>query len=355
MSIWPSAIQQFQLSPTFGTGAGTFLYYGRQFRDPAIQPDPRFAHNDYLQLLAEFGVVGLVTLLFFLFVHARSGWKALDDFITQRNEFEPFGNTPMALTIGALSAMAAMTIHSIVDFNMHIPANALLMACVCGMLANPKDLPAQVAAKPSRFDRLFGRLALATLALWILIAGWPIIFADYYARQARVALTDWTTLETGEYAVRAETLARRGLKRDPKNTDLLNYLGEALAAQAALANEPGERERLYLQSAASYRDALRLAPLDRDILLGLGWSLDPLERFEESEAIFRRAVELDPNSGYVRWAHAAHLHNRGRLEEAETEYKKAISLGNGNARTGLQRLEEDRKTGNRPAPPRSVP
>ncbi len=354
MSIWPAAIQQFQLSPVFGTGAGTFLYYGRQFRDPLVQTDPRFAHNDYLQLLAEFGIVGIAVFLVFFLFHIRSGWRALDDFITRRNPFDGFGDTAMALTVGALSALAAMTVHSVVDFNMHIPANAILMAFVFGILASPAVPSDDSANPPSRLDRVFARLVVPALGLWILIAGWPKAFAEYHAHQTRLALADWTTLDTGEYAVRAETSARRGLKRDPQNIDLLNYLGEALAARAALAEGP-ERERLYLESAAAYRAALQLAPLDRDILIGLAWSLDPLERFEESEPLFRRAVELDPNSGYVRWAYAAHLHRRGRLDEAEAEYQKASSLGSGNAQRAMQRLEEERKTGQQPPPLRTTP
>src|SRR5205814_187984 len=59
MQMWQAAWKQFRLQPAVGTGSGTYLYYGRQFRHPGLQTDPTHAHNDYLELLAEYGIVGI--------------------------------------------------------------------------------------------------------------------------------------------------------------------------------------------------------------------------------------------------------------------------------------------------------
>jgi O-antigen ligase len=56
---WQAALDQIKVSPTWGTGAGTHLYYGRLFRRPQLQPDPIHAHSDYLELAAEYGLVGV--------------------------------------------------------------------------------------------------------------------------------------------------------------------------------------------------------------------------------------------------------------------------------------------------------
>ncbi|MEI9897768.1 MAG: O-antigen ligase family protein [Chthoniobacter sp.] len=50
-------LKQFRLQPIVGTGSGTYLYYGRQFRSPEIHTDPVHAHNDYFELLAEYGLL----------------------------------------------------------------------------------------------------------------------------------------------------------------------------------------------------------------------------------------------------------------------------------------------------------
>ena len=78
--LWAAAIPQFELAPAFGTGAATYLYYGRMFRDPQVQNDPIRSHNDYLELLAEYGLAGVAGLLLFLGAHLWLGWKAYRHF-----------------------------------------------------------------------------------------------------------------------------------------------------------------------------------------------------------------------------------------------------------------------------------
>ena len=142
-ALWRAAIKQFWVSPVFGTGSGTYLYFGRQFREAIVQQDPIYAHSDYLQLLAEFGLVAIAGLAVFLFVHLRSGWKFIADVIAGRTEDADreapgfHGNNSLALTVGALCSIVACMVHSIGDFNLHIPANTLVMAFLFGSLANP--------------------------------------------------------------------------------------------------------------------------------------------------------------------------------------------------------------------------
>ena len=76
LKMWPAAIREFDDDRTFGTGSGTYLYYGRRYRDPSVQNDPIRPHNDYLELLAEYGVVGAAGFLLFLGAHLRWGWRA---------------------------------------------------------------------------------------------------------------------------------------------------------------------------------------------------------------------------------------------------------------------------------------
>jgi O-antigen ligase len=82
------------------------------------------AHNDYLENLAELGVIGFSLLMagiLYLYVATFQTW-------IQRNNPEVKG-----LVLGALVSVAAMLFHSITDFNLHIPANALLFTVVLSL------------------------------------------------------------------------------------------------------------------------------------------------------------------------------------------------------------------------------
>jgi len=103
--------------PVIGTGLGTLqmvyppydsLYDGRIVNH---------AHNDYLEALAETGILGGLCCLWFLsvlFLHALKGLFNLGT---------SFGAT---LNFSGLIACCGLLVHSLVDFNLHIPANALL-------------------------------------------------------------------------------------------------------------------------------------------------------------------------------------------------------------------------------------
>src|SRR5439155_17371260 len=113
VDLWQGALQQWKLRPWLGTGSGTYLYYGRQFRTERMQQDPTFTHNDYLQLLAEYGLAGAAIFLFFFAGHIRAGWKNFRRLGPKRIALSSqLLSNALALNVGALVAVAALTVHS---------------------------------------------------------------------------------------------------------------------------------------------------------------------------------------------------------------------------------------------------
>ncbi|HYR59054.1 MAG TPA: O-antigen ligase family protein, partial [Chthoniobacteraceae bacterium] len=136
---WLAALDQFKVSPWAGTGAGTHLYFGRLFRRPPLQFDPEHAHCDYLELLAEYGLIGAIGMTVFLFVHIQNSAAAVSAVIktAPADPDHPFRDNRLAFQIGALTAIAAYLAHSVTDFNLHIPGHAMIFAFIFGLTANP--------------------------------------------------------------------------------------------------------------------------------------------------------------------------------------------------------------------------
>lgn len=112
--------------PLFGTGLGTFPLVYPQYRSFSTNIFVNEAHNDVLQLTVELGIIGLGLVLAFLAVLFRKsftralGWN------------EHFGGIT---SLAALGGIAAILVHSFVDFNLQIPANAFWFCTLCGVLA----------------------------------------------------------------------------------------------------------------------------------------------------------------------------------------------------------------------------
>ena len=334
--MWQASLDDFKTSPTIGTGSGTYLYFGRLFRRAEVQNnDPIHSHCDYLELLAEYGVCGALCMLVFLWFHLRNGVAAYSWLLRRRLLHSSIPRSDaVALNIGALSALTALAVHSLVDFNLHIPGNALMFAFVFGLIANPgaenPDLPVA-----TRISGLF-RFALPLLAIWVVIAGLPKLPSEYFAEESRVALRDRKYAESIELANIAlgqvapdcgwPQSAVRMLGGEKSNPDLYFYIGESNRQLGVGEKDPELRRNYLTQSVEAFSKANRLFPQDQRILLRMGQSLDALKRFDDAELAYQRALAADPNLGVLYGFYGTHLKVAGKLDESSAAYEKGLKL-----------------------------
>lgn len=300
IDLWKAAIEQWKLQPIFGTGSGTYLYYGRHFRSERVQLDPVEVHNDYLHLLAEYGVLGAAGFLFFLGAHLWRGWDGFQKLGPRRLALSgrPLSNN-LALNIGAFGAIAAYIVHSVFDFNLHIPANLCLLAFVFGIFANPgREREKDAAETPPTLD--WTRLALPVLGLVLLVGSLRYARAEYFAERARVALRDERHLSAMRWAQQAVAL-------DDQNPETLFYLGESRVRRAEALSNPLAGVSFYEAALNPFQRALALAPHDETFLIALGRVYDALGRFPEAEWMFGQARAWDPRSKVTQDSYKAHL------------------------------------------------
>lgn len=320
---WAAALDQFRVSPWLGTGAGTHIYYGRYFRRPQLQADPIHAHSDYLELLAEYGVVGALGMAAFLVVHIRRGWRnyraVLDRDLRDLPEYQPARNDSLALSIGALSAISAYLVHSVVDFNLHIPGHALIFAFIFGVVASPVY---GASAPPSPRASLLPRWILPALGLWVIVAGFPKFPAEYLAEKARLAFKRYEFDESIK-------LANESLTYHQLNPELFFFLGGAHRGSGIFEDDLKTKTEHFEAAVEAYQRALLLYPQDEHSLIRLGETLNALGRFKEAEIAFKAAITLDRNQAKVYAYYAWHLATVGRTEEAEERFAQAKSLNVG--------------------------
>lgn len=121
--FWNVAVDIIKAHPFSGTGLGAFgvVYTRYDSRNGLFRLEQ--AHNDYLQILSDGGVIGAALGLFFVVALFRSG-------LLRRETEDVFRR---GVATGALAGCFAVLVHSFFDFTLHTTANALLFLVLAAL------------------------------------------------------------------------------------------------------------------------------------------------------------------------------------------------------------------------------
>jgi O-antigen ligase len=114
--IWKSTWKLIVSHPLLGVGMGGYWAAIPEFHDASGTMTPQEAHNDYLELLASGGLIGL----------ALGIWFAVIVFRRIRRNLASASRFRRAASFGAAIGIAGVAVHSLVDFGLHTLANALV-------------------------------------------------------------------------------------------------------------------------------------------------------------------------------------------------------------------------------------
>jgi O-antigen ligase len=324
LSLWRSAERQAKLSPWVGTGGGSFMYYGRMFRERGVQRDPEYVHNDYLQFRAEYGRVGVGLFALFFGAHLFTGIDGLTRMVgTKLGDKGRTTSNELALVIGALSGLAAITVHSALDFNMHVPVNAWFVAYLFALLAVPSVDP-QIARRPTPVIGWCSRVMLPLYGSALLALSGFKLPAEYHVEWARTSVRD------GFYEKGAKHAAL-GLRYDAANPELHYYMGDAhhfqaLAASTASPPDSAKAEELKKSALEAYALGLRFYGTDLRLRLRLVRALLGVGQVGDARYIIDQTVQSDPYAAVVYAVKGVVLERMQDYQLAGAYYRYALRL-----------------------------
>ncbi len=143
LNIDRDALKMFAARPVTGWGLGVFPTVYPQFRSFPTNLFVNAAHNDYLQMLVEMGGLGFAVLMWFLWTLYRNGIRKLKNWSEDTNG---------ALALAALLAVSGILVHSLVDFNLQIPANSALFYVLCALATMDSKFGKTRRKKVRHFD-----------------------------------------------------------------------------------------------------------------------------------------------------------------------------------------------------------
>ena len=287
-AIWHAAAQLWRENPWFGVGPGHFSYRFGKYRPAIVQTNPDRVHNDYLNTLTDLGIVGAV-LVAAAWVALYSGaiwtWRFVRG--SPQTLGEHFSNK-LTLVLGASTGLVAILVHSFVDFNTHIPANAILMVTLMAILT----CYLRFATDRYWFTARLWTKALLTFAL---LAG-----VVYLGLQAGRLGSESLWLMRAKKAAPASAAQIAALQKafsiEPKNFETARSLGEAYRLQSF--QNTGDYEQQAVEAMKWFKRAIELNPYDDSSFLRYGICLDHIDRHDEAFAYFDKANRIEPNSYY---------------------------------------------------------
>ena len=333
--------------PLLGSGIGTYKYNTLRYQAKFFeQGDNRSiypygvadkAHNEYIQLWAELGTIGLAIFLWLIIAYFIYGIRYL-----RREKDEQ----KQGIMIGMMGAVVAFLVDSYFWFPLHLSANLSLLWLFIGLtMVMGLEKNAGSASKSKRNNIYKFKPALYIIV--ILLAA----FLCITVARPFVARTYWYYgNEEGNNQNYDKAIKRyeSGLKWDPYLGALYYNLGiVSMDHSTALTNFekavknfdfpdlPQNLAIIYLakgdlekainefKRAISYQRTKGTMP---PLYVELGNAYLKLERYESAEIAFKEALKIDPNlvSAHYRLAEAYLRQNK--VEEVLVELKKVIEL-----------------------------
>jgi O-antigen ligase len=309
--IWQGTAKMVRDNPVFGTGVGSFQWSFQRYKDPALLSRPEHTHNDYLNLAADYGLFGVILAIWALAGFWRQAWKVSRP-----------GHPPeaQAFAVGAMVSIAALLIHALFDFPLHLPANTLLVSVLLGMVAGMEDQPGQYRRRP-----MGGPLRGTVAAGLLLLAGAGLYHAIPTAKAFRYTDLGNQLRKDLEYESALNYYAA-AMELDPKFPEPPARIGDIHRTLARWRLGPGkeeERRELARKAVAAYDRSLAQNPYQSFVWADRGRVSDLAGDYAEAERSFQKAIEVYPVDGSAYFAFGAFYRDHGQQEKALEMFRVA--------------------------------
>ena len=316
LDIWQAAAQMWRDHFWWGVGPGHYDYRFREYRPEKVQLSPDRVHNDYLNLLADWGVAGgiiVLTGMVTLSVGMRKMWKYVRP---SENDFGRGMSNRFAFFLGATAGLLALAVHSVVDFNLHIPANAILGVTLLALLSSNLRFATERHWLRARLPvRLLATLVLAAGIAYLSVQGWR-----HGGESVWLARAD----QLPNFSPQRAAALQAAFEFEPGNFDTAYRIGECFRTQSF--DGGADYEALAKTAMQWYERGMKLNPHDGYDYLRQGMCLDWLDQHDAAGPYFDRADALDPNGYYTEANIGWHYVQTGDFAAARPWLERSLRL-----------------------------
>ena len=352
-AIWKFTLMMIKDHPLLGSGIGTYKYntlrYQAKFFDqgqnrtlyPYGFADK--AHNEYLQLWSELGIIGLSIFIWLMFSYFNYGLKKLKSI---KDEYR------QGIIIGLMGAVVAVLVDGIFGFPFHLPATIVLFWLVLGLtvvISEENNQIKEIFKKKRKFNGEFSfelvlKIVIISFSIFLIITLIRPFMArvDWYYGTKELEKENWDGAinicsdavkwdpwfgqgyyDIG-YSLMRKELFYEAVKYFEKAQKYIDLPGLPNNLAAAYINI-GQLDKgiIELKQAILYqKDEKLMVPL----YCTLGSLYNKQNRTELAEKSFKNALKIDPDFVNAHYGIAQVYYQQNRIEEMQEELQKVIEL-----------------------------
>ena len=352
VNLWEDSVRLVFDRPLLGVGVGNYAfqiprYMGRESLEIKQRMEQRLgremmafrAHNEYLEVWAETGIVGVIIFGVLLYQLVGAVYGLLKRYLQGEGDF---------LIAGLAAAVGATLFHSFFSSNLQDPASAVHFWMVAGLIWSLKlnadgRTPLELLATTARKVAL-GVIAVGGVALvgTVVLGGYALL-GEYHFRQGEVwfrrAAYDRAEAEF-ETAVQYRPARRFSAYQELGKTQYNQHKwpDAILAFRQSLVHHPNSASTHYYLGRALAKSgnpkagtthlqrAIDLNPVDDRFHLGLGEGLGLSGNYEQALIAIQEAIRLNPTHAKAYHMLGGQYKQTGDMDRAVAAYQKALDL-----------------------------
>ena len=311
--IWKNTFDMIKDKPVLGSGIGTFKMNYLNYQSEFLRKNPGYikysgkageAHNEYLQMWAELGIIGLGLFIFIFYFF----YKTIFNFYKSSKNIKD-----KTVMLGLVMGITCFLIHCLFTFPLHVPALGITFFAIMGLTVvymretNLYEIGLENCLKEIKLTNKKIKIALTILIFIFLIGAVDLLVLKPYV--AEMHYFNGMRYNVDDNYTKALPYFENAVSLDPYNGRILNALGATYYNLNVL-----EKAEETLQKAKKYIT-------DVNIFYNLGLVYSQTGEYQEAEKEFQNAIYFDPKCFKA-------YHNLGLLYFSQENYDKAVEQWN---------------------------
>ncbi len=309
LQIWKDSSHIIQDFPLTGTGFGSFIDIYPKYRTIKGDNIVEHAHNDFIELLSNGGLIAFLIFAWFLFSLLYKSYKT---YLKRHEMYSVY------IFIAAVTGMISILIHGITDFNLNIGANGLYFFFMAGLAVSAANTRVHEGLNDTYLKKMKVPLRILTISVVVLLL-LDILFS-LGINIGKLYFSSIKDLKLNEKISNADIHSAR-------DSAYMASFFDPLEAKYQYAVANIEIFRADKTAAVGhYKKAVELDPVNGEYLQRLGLIMSELKQYAVADRLLQSGIKYDAGKPARHKRYALWLFSRGEKDAGIKIVKTAISM-----------------------------